>query len=107
MAAVAPLATATWRFVVTSTMAPGLPALRTTASADGARLISGGTIGVTSTSTATTSFVAPTITPGLPSATTTATPVMLTTAMASAGDYYVTALQYHKNANLLRSTLLH
>ena len=44
------------------------------------------TMGATSTSIGTTSYAAPTITPGLTTATTTATPAMPTTAMVAAGS---------------------
>ena len=66
MGAVAPLATVARPFITTSTAAPGLPALQATASAHGARLISGGTMEEASISTGTTSFMAPTITQYLP-----------------------------------------
>ena len=89
MEAVSPLATAARLIIATSTAAPGLPALQTTASAHGARLINGGIMGAASTFTGTTSFVVPTITPGLVTATTTATPAMSTTAMAAAGSEYL------------------
>ena len=82
-------ATAARPFIATSAAAPGPPALQTTASAHGARLIIGGTMRVTSTSTGTTSFAAPTITPGLATATITATPGMPTTAMAAAGSEHL------------------
>ena len=84
MGVVTPLATAARSFIVTSTAALGVPALRTTASAHGVRLISGGTMGAALTSTATTSFAASAITPGLATATTTATPAMPTPALAAA-----------------------
>ena len=87
MGAVTPLATPAQLFIVTSTAASGLPALRSTASAHGARLINGGTMGVASTPTVTTSFAAPTITPGL--ATATATPTVPATAIAAAGGEHV------------------
>ena len=88
MGAVAPLATAARPFIATSTAAPGLPALQTIASAHhGAHLINGGTMGSTSTSTGTTSFAAPRITPGL--ATATNTSALLTTAMAAAGSEHL------------------
>ena len=85
--AVAPLATAARPLIATSTAASGLPALQTTAY----RVcpIRGGTIGATSTSTGTTSFAAPTITPGLATATTTATPAIPTPVMASAGSEHL------------------
>ena len=51
--AVAPLGTAVRQFTASSTVAPGLLTLQTTASAHGTRLISGGTMGAASTSTAT------------------------------------------------------
>ena len=89
MGAVAPLATVARPLIATSTAAPGLPALQTTASAHGARLIIGGTMGVVSTSTGTTAFVASTITPGLVNATTTATPTMPTPVMAAAGSEHL------------------
>ncbi|CAN0436329.1 unnamed protein product [Ascophyllum nodosum] len=91
MGAMAPLATAARPLIALSAVASGLPALRTTASAHGARLISGGTIGAASTSTVTTSFLAPTITIGLLSATTTATPAMPTTAMAAGSEHLAPA----------------
>ena len=68
--AVAPLATAARPLIATFTAASGLPALQTTAYR--VCRIRGGTIGATSTSTGTTSFAAPTIAPGLATATTTA-----------------------------------
>ena len=86
MGAVAPFSTAARPFIATSTVASGLPALRTTASAHNARLISGGTMGEASTSTVTTSFTTPTITLGLANAITTARPAILTTVMAVAGS---------------------
>ena len=89
MGAVAPLATAARPFIVPSTAAPGLSALKTTASAHSARLINAGAMGVASTSTGTTSFAAPTITPGLVSANTTAAPAMPTPVMAAAGSEHL------------------
>ena len=89
MGAVAPVATAARPYIATSPAAPGIPVLQTTASAHGALLISGRHMGVASTSTGTTSFAAPTITPGLVNATTTATPAMPTTAMAAAGSEHL------------------
>ena len=62
MRAVAPLATAARPLIATSTAAPGLPALQTTALAHGARLINSGTMGAASTSSGTTSFAVPLIT---------------------------------------------
>ena len=89
MGAVAPLATVERPFIATSTAAPGLPALQATSSAHGARLINGDTMGAAFTSTGTTSFAAPTITPGLVNATTTAAPAMPTAAMAAAGSEHL------------------
>ena len=89
MGAIAPLATAARPFIATSTAAPGLSALQITASAHGGRLISGGIIGAASTSTETTSFAAPTITPRLVYATTTAKPATPTAAMAAAGSEHL------------------
>ena len=89
MGVVAPLAIAARPLIATSTAAPGLPVLQTTASAHGARLINGGTMGAASTSTGTTSFAAPTVILGLVTATTTATPVMSTPAMAAAGSEHL------------------
>ena len=89
MGVVAPLTTGPRSFIVAFTVAPSTPALRTTASAHGARLTSGGTMGAASTSTVTTPFAAPTIMQGLPSATTTATPAMPTTAMVAVGSEYL------------------
>ena len=89
MGAVAPLATATRPLFATCRAAPSLPALQTTASAHGARLINGGTMGEASTSTGTTSFAVPTIRPGLVNATTTATPTILTPVMAAAGSEHL------------------
>ena len=83
MAAIVTLVTAARPCIATSTAVPGLSALRTAVSAHGARLISGGTMGVTSTSTATTSFAAPTVTIKLATATTTATPAMSTTVVVA------------------------
>ena len=80
METAAPLTTVARPFIATYTEAPGPPALQTTASAHCARLISGDTMG------ATTSFTVPTITSGLVTATTTATPAMPTTAMEAAGS---------------------
>ena len=87
MRAVAPLATATWSFFATSTAAPGLPALRTTASTLSARGISGCAIGAASAFTAATFFAVSMTTLELPSATATATAIsmLLATAMAAAG----------------------
>ena len=48
MGAVAPLATAARQFIVASTVAPGLPALRSIASALDARPIKGGAMGAAS-----------------------------------------------------------
>ena len=89
MAAVAPFVIAARPYIATSIAAPGLPVLQTTASAHGAHLISGGTMGVASTSTGTTSFAAPTITPELVNTTTTATLAMQATAMAAAGSKHL------------------
>ena len=89
MGAYVPLAAPARPFIATSTAAPGLPALQTTALAHGVRPISGGIREAASTSAGTTSFVAPTITPGLVNATTTATPAMSTTAMAAAGSEHL------------------
>ena len=90
MGALAPLSTSIRPFFATSTAAPGFPALRTTAPAHGARLISGGTMEAASTSIVTTSFVAPTTTPGLATATSTATPTLPITAMAAAESEHLT-----------------
>ena len=89
MGAVAPLARAVRPFIATSTAAPGIPALHTIASAYGAHLINDGTMGAASTSTGTTSFAAPTITPGLATVTITATSALPTTAMAAAGSEHL------------------
>ena len=89
MGVVAPLATEARPLIATSTAAPGLPVLQTTASAYGARLIHGGTMGAASTSTGTTPFAVPTITPGLVNAITTATPAMPTPIMATAGSEHL------------------
>ena len=86
MGAVAPLTTATRPFITTTTAAPGLPPLRITASANGARLISGGTMGAAPALTATMSFAAPSITTELTTATATTKPAMLATAIAAAGS---------------------
>ena len=89
MEAVVPLATAARPLFATSTMMSGVPVLRTTASAYGARLLSVGTIGAALTSTATTYFAAPTVTPGLPTATTTATPAIPIATMATVGSEHL------------------
>ena len=89
MGAIAPLATVVRPFIATSTVAPGLPSLRSTTSAHGARLISGGAMGAASVLTATKSFAAPTTTPGLPTATATATPAMSATAMPAVRDKHL------------------
>ena len=77
-----PLTTATRRFIATSTSTPGLPALRSTASAHGANLISGGAMGAASAHIVTTSFAASTTT-GLPTITSTATLTMPATTVAT------------------------
>ena len=87
MGAVTPFATATRPLIATCTAAPGLPALQTSASAHGERLINGGTMGAASTSTGTTSFVATTITPGLGNATTTTKPAMPTSVMTAGSEH--------------------
>ena len=89
MGTVAPLATAVWPFIVTATVAPSFQALRSTALAYGARLVNDGTMGVASTSTATTSFTAPTFTPRLATATPTTIPAMPATAIAAAGGEHL------------------
>ena len=89
MGEVAPLATAARAFIVIYTAAPGLSALRTTALVLGARLISGGAMGASTSFTATVSFAALTTTPGLPIATATTTLAMLATAMAAAGGEHL------------------
>ena len=86
MGAVAPLVTAARSFIAVPLAAPGLSTLHTRVSAHGARLTSGSTMGAASISTATTSFTAPAITPGLATATTTTTPAMATIAMVPAGS---------------------
>ena len=89
MGAVAPLAKAARPFIAASSAAPGLPALQTAASAHDARLINGGTMGATSTSTCTKYFAVPTVTPGLVNATTTATSTIPTSVMATAGNEHL------------------
>ena len=79
MGVVTPLATMARPFIAISTAAPGLPPLRTTASAHGAA----------STSTGATNFAALMITPGLVNATTTATPAIPTPVMATAGSEHL------------------
>ena len=86
---VAPLTTVERPFIPKSTAAPGLPVLRTTASALGTRLASGGAIRAASAFTATTSFTAPTTT--LPIATATATLAMPAPATAEAGGKHLTS----------------
>ena len=81
---VTPLTTEAQRFIATCTGVPGLQVLWSTASAHGARLISGGTTRAVSTFTTTTSLAAP-MTTGLPTTTTSTTPAMPATAMAAAG----------------------
>ena len=81
MRAVTRLTAVAGSFITTSAVAPGLPALRTTASSLRVSLISDGVMCVASTFTVTTSFVAPTTT----TTTTTATSAMSATAMAAVG----------------------
>ena len=84
---VTPLATAAQPFIMASTAATGIPALRTTASAHGERLVSSGIVEVASDFAATTSFAAPKITSGLPTATATAKPAILATATATRSEH--------------------
>ena len=105
MGVVAPLAKAARPFTATSTAGTSLSALQTTASNHGARLISGGTMRAASTSTATTSFAVPTITPGLVTATTIATPAMPTTAMAAAGSEHLPSAPGTSERELLAPAL--
>ena len=105
MNTVAPLATAARASIPTSTVASGLPGLRTTASAHGPRLTKGGTIEAASTSTASTS--APTITPGLSSAITNAAPAILTTVMMMARSEHPEKHLEHPNKNILHQHVEH
>ena len=89
MGVAAPLAAVARPFIATFTATPGLPAQQTTASAHGTRLISGSAMEAGSTSTETTSFAVPTITLGLVTATTTATPAMSTKTIAAAGSAHL------------------
>ena len=86
---VVPLATGARPFTATSTVAPGLPALRITASVHGARLISDGTMRVASSFIATTYLVVLMTTPELPTATITATSKIPTAAMTAKGGEYL------------------
>ena len=88
MGMVAPLAIVTRPFIVTTTVAQGLPALRAIASAHGVSLVRGGAMGAASAFIATTYFVAPTTMVGLPTAIATAAQVMPETAMMAAGGDY-------------------
>ena len=81
--AVVPLETAVRPFIATFAAAPDFPVLQTTASDHSVRLISGGPMGAALTFTV---IATHTITPGLATATTAATPAMLTIAMAVAGN---------------------
>ena len=88
MEAVAPLATTARSLIATSTAASGFPALQTTASGHGARLISCGTMEWLLLSQGL-RLSRPTITLGLVTVTTTATPATPTTAMAAAGSEHL------------------
>ena len=89
MGAVSPFATAIRPLIVTTMAAPGLPVPRSTVPAHGVGLINGGTMGAASASTVNMYFAAPTITPGLATATATASPAMPATAIAAVGGEHL------------------
>ena len=92
-------------FIATPTLAPGLSVRRITASAHGARLISGGTMGAASTSIVTTSFAAAKNALGLATTTTTATPVMPTATMAAMAKAFPAPTPEHSNENIWHQRL--